>query len=123
MLPPRVLPWLTVIAIGCAVTLDASPADAPFLAENQAAMKKMMSAMDVKPTGDADVDFAATMIPHHQGAIDMAKAELHFGRNERLRRLAQEIIVEQGQEIEVMRQAIGGDAPPANDADGMEHSR
>jgi uncharacterized protein (DUF305 family) len=45
-----------------------------FLAENNAAMDKMMAGMAVKPTGDVDVDFAAMMIPHHQGAIDMALA-------------------------------------------------
>jgi uncharacterized protein (DUF305 family) len=46
------------------------------------------------------------MIPHHQGAIDMALAELRYGRNERLKRLAQEIIIEQQQEIAVMRLAL-----------------
>ena len=54
-------------------------------------------------TGDADHDFAAMMIPHHQGAVDMAKAELLYGTNPVLRRLAQEIIVTQGQEIQVMQ--------------------
>jgi uncharacterized protein (DUF305 family) len=46
------------------------------------------------------------MVPHHQGAIEMAQAELRYGHNEQLRRLAQEIIVAQSQEIAVMRQAI-----------------
>jgi hypothetical protein len=50
-----------------------------------------------------DHDFAATMIPHHQGAIEMAQAELRCGRNEQLRRIAQEIIVEQQQEIAAIR--------------------
>jgi uncharacterized protein (DUF305 family) len=56
--------------------------------------------------GDPDHDFASMMIPHHQGAIDMAEAELRFGKDERLRRLAQGIIVEQNQEIAVMRQIL-----------------
>ncbi|MEO8333591.1 MAG: DUF305 domain-containing protein [bacterium] len=60
------------------------------------------------PSGDADADFVAAMIPHHQGAIDMAKAELAHGSNERLRRMAQEIIVTQQQEIAAMRLAIDG---------------
>jgi hypothetical protein len=51
------------------------------------------------------------MTPHHQGAIDMAQAELRYGRNEQLRRLAQEIIVTQQQEIAVMRLAIGQPPP------------
>jgi hypothetical protein len=46
------------------------------------------------------------MIPHHQGAINMAKAELRYGRNERLRRLAQEIIITQTQEIEALGAAL-----------------
>ncbi len=53
--------------------------------------------------GQADHDFAAMMIPHHQGAVDMAKAELLYGTNPVLRRLAQEIVITQGQEIQVMQ--------------------
>jgi uncharacterized protein (DUF305 family) len=52
------------------------------------------------------------MIPHHQGAIDMAKAELTYGRDPVLRRLAQEIVVTQQQEIEVMRRALSTAAAP-----------
>jgi hypothetical protein len=76
-------------------------------------MDKMMGAMDVKPSGDMDQDFAAMMIPHHQGAIDMAQLELRYGRNEQLRRIAQEIIVDQQQEIAVMRLALNQPAPPS----------
>ncbi|SMF91827.1 protein of unknown function [Azospirillum oryzae] len=87
--------------------------EAPFLAENTVAMDKMMSGMAVKPTGDVDADFTAMMIPHHQGAIDMALAELRYGKNEQLRRIAQEIIVEQQQEIAAMRMALGQPLPPS----------
>lgn len=87
--------------------------EAPFLAENNAAMDKMMTGMTVKPTGDVDQDFTAMMIPHHQGAIDMAQAELRYGHNEQLRRIAQEIIVEQQQEIVAMRLALGQPLPPS----------
>jgi hypothetical protein len=52
-------------------------------------------------------------VPHHQGAIDMAQAELKYGHNEQLRRLAQEIVVTQQQEITVMRRAVGDELPPA----------
>ena len=91
----------------------AHPDEAPFLAENAAAMDRMMVDMAVKPTGDIDADFTAMMIPHHQGAIDMAVAYLRHGRNEQLRRIAQEIIVEQQQEIAAMRLALGQAPPPA----------
>ncbi len=85
----------------------------PFLSENDAAMNKMMADMKIKPTGDIDRDFVAMMVPHHQGAVDMAKAELKYGHNEQLRRLAQEIVVTQQQEITVMRHAVGDELPPA----------
>ena len=84
-----------------------------FLAENAAAMKKMMGDMAVKPTGDVDADFVAMMVPHHQGAIDMALAVLRHGRNPQIKRLAQEIIVTQQQEIAVMRLAVGQPLPPS----------
>ena len=72
-----------------------------------------MAGMKVTPTGDVDADFAAMMIPHHQGAIDMALAELRYGKNEQLRRIAQEIIVDQQQEIVAMRLALGQPLPAA----------
>jgi uncharacterized protein (DUF305 family) len=71
-------------------------------------METMHSEMqEVRYSGNPDADFAAMMIPHHEGAIEMAKVELQFGTNPRLRRLAQEIIVTQQSEIEVMKSAIG----------------
>ena len=90
--------------------------EAPFLAENDVAMTKMMDGMAVKPTGDVDRDFVAMMVPHHQGAIDMAVAVLRHGHNEQLRRLAQEIIVTQQQEIAAMRMAVGEPLPPSTPA-------
>jgi Domain of unknown function (DUF305) len=95
-----------------ATTKVAITNETPFLAENSVAMDKMMAGMNVKPTGDVDADFAAMMIPHHQGAIDMALAELRHGKNEQLRRIAQEIIVDQQQEIVAMRFALGQPLPP-----------
>ena len=83
-------------------------AEAAYLTENDAAMTKMMDGMSVKPSGDVDRDFVAMMTPHHQGAIDMAVATLKYGKNEQLRRIAQEIIVEQQQEIELMQRNLNG---------------
>jgi hypothetical protein len=97
----------------CAAGLQTAAAnEAPFLAENDTAMTRMMDGMSVKPTGDVDRDFVAMMVPHHQGAIDMAQAELRYGHNEQLRRIAQEIVVEQQQEIVAMRVALGQPLPP-----------
>ena len=71
-----------------------------------AATSRMHAGMAITPSGDPDVDFARMMIPHHQGAVDMAMVELRFGRDERLRRLAQGIIVEQRQEIGMMQRTL-----------------
>lgn len=103
---------------GFAMANDAAaPDDAPlaaaqaFLNGNALAMNKMMAAMAVSPTGDIDKDFVAMMIPHHQGAIDMAKLLLCHGGNQQLKYLAQEIIITQQQEIAAMRLAIGEPLP------------
>ncbi|MBF0480764.1 MAG: DUF305 domain-containing protein [Desulfovibrionaceae bacterium] len=83
-----------------------------FMEQNKPAMDAMMRDMDVKPTGDVDRDFTAMMIPHHQGAIDMARIYLRYGRDKQLRRLCQNIIVAQEREIKLMR-SIAGDSHPS----------
>jgi uncharacterized protein (DUF305 family) len=99
---------------------SSSAEEAPFLAENVSAMTKMMIDMGIQPSGDVDTDFAAIMTPHHRGAIEMAQAELRHGHNEQLRRMAQEIIITQQQEIVAMRLALGQsplpEASPPNQA-------
>ena len=101
---------LLALPVICSTALRSDVSDeAQYLAENGEAMQKMMGVMAaMKPTGDVDRDFVSMMTPHHQGAIDMARAVLRSGRNEQIRRLAQEIIVTQQQEIAAMRMAIAG---------------
>jgi uncharacterized protein (DUF305 family) len=82
---------------------------AAFVDVTSACMARMHDAMHaalMAPSGGTDTLFAAAMIAHHQGAIDMAQAELRYGHDQQLRRLAQEIIITQGQEIPVMRLAL-----------------
>ena len=68
------------------------------------AMAEMHDAMMASPyTGDPDRDFVAGMLPHHQGALDMARVELRYGRDPAMRRLAQDIVVAQTREIAHMR--------------------
>ncbi len=126
---------LGAFGIGCGVAFAAGPVksghghavsvaplatfvasrDKPYGALVDDAMAIMNDGMAQAPmTGDADHDFASMMVPHHQGAVDMAKAELLYGTDPVLRRLAQEIIVTQGQEIEVMQLQLKKMARPTS---------
>ncbi len=67
-------------------------------------MAKMTSDMDVKTTGKPDVDFVRMMLPHHQGAVDMAKVELKYGTDPTLRKMAQDIVSSQEKEITEMKE-------------------
>jgi hypothetical protein len=105
--PNRHLMALVLIGASFLLTTTVAAADdSQFVADCSAAMNRMMSAMHIQPSGDADADFVAMMVPHHQGAIDMARAELLYGQNETLRRMAQEIIVTQQEEIGAMQYAL-----------------
>jgi len=95
------------VAAGKAEQSHQQTAETSYMAENRAAMNKMMKDMEVKPSGNVDADFTAMMIPHHQGAVDMAEAELHYGHNRKLRRIARNIIAGQRQQIGAMRAALG----------------
>jgi uncharacterized protein (DUF305 family) len=103
---------LSLAFASAAALVAAAPAQdaqvrAGYRADIAAAMMAMHTGMQIPFSGNVDADFVAMMIAHHQGAIDMARAELRFGRNERVRRIAQEIVIEQQQEIAAMRLAIG----------------
>ncbi|MFM0738220.1 DUF305 domain-containing protein [Paraburkholderia xenovorans] len=65
--------------------------------------EKMMKDMAASYTGDADKDFVAHMIPHHQGAVAMAQVELKYGKDPELKRLARNIIKAQHDEIAFMQ--------------------
>jgi len=97
-----------------------APAPANAAEANAQAMQKMHTAMMVEPTGDADVDFVRGMIPHHQGAIDMARIELQFGDDPELRRMAEEIITAQEAEIATMQDWLQRNAPDAAAADAAK---
>ena len=76
-----------------------SPADKAFTQS----MQKMMKDMGAEPTGNPDKDFVTMMMPHHQGAIDMAKVELQYGKDPMLRKLATDIVAAQEKEIAEMK--------------------
>ncbi len=108
----------------CTGVIGARPHESPFVAECRAAMSTMMSSMTSAMRNgahdDADAGFAAMMIPHHEGAMAMARAELRYGKNEQLRRLAQEIIITQQQEIVAMRMAASAHHPTDSTARNSE---
>jgi uncharacterized protein (DUF305 family) len=84
----------------------AAPSSKSTSASNAAyeqANAKMHKDMAVPLTGDADVDFLAGMIPHHQGAVDMAEVVLKYGKDPKVKKLAQEIVAAQKKEIVMMQ--------------------
>lgn len=70
----------------------------------QSAMQRMQQGMSGDMSGDPDVDFARMMIPHHQGAVEMARAELKDGKDPKLRQMAQTIIEDQEREIAAFKE-------------------
>jgi hypothetical protein len=133
-IPPR---YLITMALGAALSLaavfaresplhshrDAPPVSGGNLAATQMndAMARMHRDMAMPSSGDSDRDFAAMMIPHHQGAVDMARIELQSGKDPVLRRLAQGIIVEQLQEIDVMRRQLNNSAAICSSQPEISH--
>ena len=116
--------WIKALALACMVTAQAawSQSDhstmhhAPaavsgerqgFAPEMDAGMQKMMSNMHAPGyTGHPDVDFLAMMIPHHEGAVEMARLVLIYGKDPLTRRLAEEIIASQTAEVAAMRERL-----------------
>lgn len=90
-------------APGKVATASPSVSGSASTAAYKAANDKMHAGMDIAFSGDADVDFVKGMIPHHQGAVEMAKVVLQYGKDPKLKKLARDIIRAQDKEIAFMQ--------------------
>jgi uncharacterized protein (DUF305 family) len=86
-----------------AAPASSAPASSAATKAYQAVNAKMHKDMDIRFSGNADADFARAMIPHHQGAVDMARVVLQHGKDPALKKLAEDIIASQDKEISFMR--------------------
>lgn len=92
----------------------------------QSANETMHQAMGVEMTGDVDVDFVRGMIPHHEGAVEMAKIVLQYGNDPQIKELAEKIVAAQESEIAFMKEwlaknGVSSPVPDAMNHDGMDH--
>jgi uncharacterized protein (DUF305 family) len=94
--------------------MSGGKSDGAYMTEMNSGMTKMNHDMAAAPmNGNPDHDFVTMMIPHHQGAVDMAKVELKYGHDPKMRKLAKEIIAAQDKEIAFMEAWLKTDAAKA----------
>jgi uncharacterized protein (DUF305 family) len=110
--------WIAgmIAALCVAAIAQVQPRAMSFMHAMKESMDRMDNGMKSAPmNGDVDHDFCTMMIPHHQGAIEMAEAELAYGTDPVMRRLAEEILVDQQSEIQAMQLWLSkqGKANPA----------
>lgn len=101
---------LFTTAASADMPMQMDPAETKYMQDMDAKMKTMDTGMAAPMTGSVDRDFATMMIPHHQGAVDMAQGELSYGKDPAMRKLARQIIAAQKTEIALMQRWLKEDA-------------
>lgn len=101
---------------------DAQPAAEGAAKAYMDGMAKMSRDMNAAMTGDADIDFAIMMIPHHQGAIDMARVQLQSGKDPDLRKLSEAVVAAQDGEIAFLKAWLDRHPAPAGGSDHAQHT-
>ena len=115
------IPAVALLAAGMSAAFaasDLSPGSKALEQDNA----NMHVAMAVEMTGDVDVDFVQSMIPHHQGAVEMAKIVLEYGKDPEIRKLAEEIVKAQETEIAFMVGWLKKNGAPVGEPGGTDHS-
>ena len=118
--PPDAAPRPAAVAPEAAAA-SRTPAQQAFQQVNERMHAAMTATIDASP----DVAFAQSMVPHHQGAIDMARVQLQYGTDPEMRRLAQEVIAAQEAEIAQLNAFLakrGAPTPPPAPQDEVDHS-
>ena len=117
----HVIPTAALLAAGSVALVAAAElsAGSQALVAANAAMHQTMA---VEMTGDVDTDFMRTMIPHHQGAVEMAKIVIESGKDPEVRKLAEEIVKAQEAEIAFMQAWLEKNGvAPGGEAPAMDH--
>jgi len=114
------IPATALLVAGMSVAFAASDLSPGSKALEQA-NANMHIAMSVEMTGDVDVDFVRSMIPHHQGAVEMAKIVLEYGKDPEIRKLAEDIVKAQEAEIAFMEGWLEKNGAPAADSGSIDH--
>lgn len=112
---------MSILLLGISLSIYAENNVSVYKKEYQRINDKMHSNMNIKYTREPDVDFILGMIPHHQGALEMAKVQLKYGSDPEIRKLASNIIKAQKKEIKYMKDYLKSKGVEYKEENELEH--